>query len=263
MTRLSFCAMPYLDLDGDQIYYALHRNRADGVPVLLIHGAGENHLVWPIGLRRLPGTIVYAIDLPGHHKSTGRSCATIEGYTDSIIRFMKALDIERAIVIGHSMGGAIAQLCGLKYPDRVRGLVLVATGAKLRVAPQLLQLAATDFAAAAELVSQWEWGPLAPEAVRQAGKEQLLQIAPETVLDDYRASDVFDVRDQLAAIRAPVLIIAGEVDQMTPLKHATFLAEHVPHTRLVTVPQAGHMVMLEAAERVTRAVTEFVSEIDQ
>ena len=54
MTRLSFCVMPYLDLNGEQIYYALHRNRSNGVPVLLIHGAGENHLVWPIGLRRLP-----------------------------------------------------------------------------------------------------------------------------------------------------------------------------------------------------------------
>lgn len=253
--------MPYLDLNGERIYYALHRNRSDGVPVLLIHGAGENHLVWPAGLRRLPEAVVYAIDLPGHGKSAGRGYTTIEEYADWLVAFMEAARLDRSILIGHSMGGAIAQLCGLKHPDRVSGLVLVATSAKLRVAPQLLQLAESDFVAAVDLVSQWEWGPLTPAEIKQLGKEQSLQIRPEVLLDDYRACDAFDVRDPLLEITAPVLIIAGEADQMTPLKHAVFLAEHLPHARLVTIPQAGHMVMLEAAEVVTRAVEEFVREV--
>jgi pimeloyl-ACP methyl ester carboxylesterase len=253
--------MPYLDLDGEQIYYALHRNRSDGAPVLLIHGAGENHLIWPIGLRRLPGTIVFAIDLPGHGKSAGRGYSTIEKYAAWIGSFMEAARLDRAILIGHSMGGAIAQLCGLKYPDRVSSLILVATSAKLRVAPPLLQLAGSDFSAAVDLVSQWEWGPLVPGEIRQLGKQQLLQIRPEVLLDDYRACDAFDVRDRLSEISAPTLIIAGEADQMTPLKHAAFLAEQLPRARLVAVPQAGHMVMVEAAEIVTRAVAEFVSEV--
>jgi pimeloyl-ACP methyl ester carboxylesterase len=253
--------MPYLDLNGEQIYYALHRNRSNGVPVLLIHGAGENHLVWPIGLRRLPGTIAYAIDLPGHGKSAGRGCATIDEFAAWIISFMEKVQLKRAILIGHSMGGAIAQLCGLKYPDKVSGLVLVATSARLRVAPQLLQLVESDFVAAVDLVSQWVWGPLTPDEIRQLGKQQLLQIRPEVVLDDYRACDTFDVRDHLPEIHAPTLIIAGEADQMTPLKHAKLMAEHLPHARWVAIPQAGHMVMLEAAEIVTRAVAEFVGEI--
>jgi len=253
--------MPYLDLNGEQIYYALHRNQSDGASVLLIHGAGENHLVWPIGLRRLPGTIVYAIDLPGHGKSTGRGCATIEEYVDWIISFMKATRLDRALLIGHSMGGAIAQLCGLKHPDKVTGLVLVATSARLRVAPQLLQLTESDFAAAVDLVSQWEWGPLVPDDIRRLGKQQLLQIGSQVLLDDYRACDAFDVRDQLSEINAPALIIAGEADQMTPLTHAMFLAQQLPHARLASVPHAGHMVMMEASEIVTRAVAEFVGEI--
>lgn len=253
--------MPYLDLNDERIYYALHRNRSNGVPVLLIHGAGENHLIWPAGLRRLPDAVVYAIDLPGHGKSTGRSYLTIEGYTDWMVSFMEAARLDRAILIGHSMGGAIAQLCGLKHPGRVSGLVLVATSAKLRVAPQLLQLAESDFSAAVDLVSQWVWGPLTLAEIKQLGKQQLLKIRPEILLDDYRACDAFDVRDHLHEITAPVLSIAGETDQMTPLKHAVFLAEHLPHARLVTIPQAGHMVMLEAAEVVTRAVEEFVREV--
>jgi pimeloyl-ACP methyl ester carboxylesterase len=253
--------MPYLDLNGERIYYALHRNQANGIPVLLIHGAGENHLVWPIGLRRLPGTVVYALDLPGHGKSAGRGCTTIEEYADWIASFMEATRLNRAILIGHSMGGAIAQLCALTCPDLFSGLVLVATSARLRVAPQLLQLAESDFVAAVDLVSQWEWGPLTPAEIKQLGKQQLLQIKPVVLLADYRACDAFDVRDHLPEISVPALIIAGEADQMTLLKYAIFLAEHLSHARLVTVPQAGHMVMLEAAEAVTRAVEEFVGEV--
>lgn len=258
LARLSFCVMPYLDLDSERIYFALHRNQADGIPVLLIHGAGENHLVWPIGLRRLPGTIVYAVDLPGHGRSTGQGRSTIEDYADGIISFMEVAQLKRAILIGHSMGGAIAQLVGLKYPDRVTALVLVATGAKLRVAPQLLQLAENDFAAAVYLVSQWEWGSSTPDEIKQLGKQQLLQIEPEILLGDYRACDAFDVRERLPEMTAAVLIVIGEADQMTPLKHARYLAEQMPHARLMTVPHAGHMVMLEASEVVTRAVAEFV-----
>jgi pimeloyl-ACP methyl ester carboxylesterase len=255
--------MPYLDLKGERIYYALHRNRSDGVPVLLIHGAGETHLVWPIGLLRLPGTIVYAIDLPGHGKSAGRGYTAIANYADWIASFMDVARLNRAILIGHSMGGAVAQGCGLKTPDRVSGLVLVATSARLRVAPQLLQLAESDFTAAVDIVSEWVWGPSTSTEIKRLGKQQLLQIRPEVLLDDYRACDVFDVRDHLPEIIAPTLIIAGEADQMTPLKQAVFMAQHLPHARLVTVPQAGHMVMLEAAEVVTRAVEEFVRQVAQ
>ena len=250
--------MPYLDLDGERSYYAVHRNQADGAPVLLIHGAGENHLVWPIGLRRLPGTIVYAIDLPGHGKSTGAGRSTIADYAEWLMLFLEARRVPAAVFIGHSLGGAIAQQLALTHPDRTAALVLVATGAKLRVAPQLLELAQNDFPAAVALVSRWEWGPAANEELKQLGQQQLLANTPAVLLNDYRACDAFDVREKLKTIIAPTLIIAGEVDQMTPLKHATFLAGQIPQARLSVMPEAGHMVMLEAADRVTQVIADFL-----
>jgi pimeloyl-ACP methyl ester carboxylesterase len=250
--------MPYLDLNGERIYYALHRNQADGVPALLIHGAGENHLVWPIGLRRLPGTIVYAVDLPGHGKSTGAGRSTIADYAAWAISILDMLHISAAIFIGHSMGGAVAQQLALAHPDRTTALVLIATSAKLRVAPQLLELARNDFPAAVELVSAWEWGPTAPEAIKERGRQQLLTNSPRVMLDDYRACDAFDVREQVKNIAAPALIVSGEADCLTPLKYATFLAEQIPQSRLCAVPEAGHMVMLEAAAAVAQAVIDFL-----
>jgi len=252
--------MPYLDLNGERIYYALHRNRADGVPALLIHGAGENHLVWPIGLRRLPGTIGYAIDLPGHGKSTGMGRSTIADYAAWAISFLDALHIEMAVFIGHSLGGALAQQLALTHPNRTTALVLMATGAKLRVAPQLLDLAHNDFSAAVDLIAEWEWGSAAPAEIKELGKQQLLLNSPVVMLDDYRACDAFDVREQLKTIISPTLIIAGDADRMTPLKHATFMAEQIPGARLHVIPAAGHMVMLEAADAVTQAVIDFLRE---
>ncbi len=252
--------MPLIDLNGERIYYALHRNQIDGVPALLLHGAGENHLVWPIGLRRLPGTIAYAIDLPGHGKSAGAGRSTIADYAAWVISFLDALRIPRAVFFGHSMGGAIAQQLALTYPARAAALILIATGARLRVAPQLMELAHSDSTAAVELLTEWEWGASAPEEIKERGRQQLLAVPPDVLLEDFRACDAFDVREQVKTIAVPSLMITGEADRMTPLKLAVFMAEQIPRARLCVLPQAGHMAMLEAIDKVTQAVDDFLSE---
>jgi pimeloyl-ACP methyl ester carboxylesterase len=165
-----------------------------------------------------------------------------------------------AVLIGHSMGGAIAQWLALTHPDRTAALVLVATGAKLRVAPQLLEQAQRDFPAAVDLVSQWEWGPTTPEELKERGKQQLLANDPAVMLADYHACDAFDVREKLKAIAMPALIVAGEADQMTPPKYAAFMAAQIPQARLSMMPEAGHMVMLEAADTVVQVIADFLRE---
>jgi pimeloyl-ACP methyl ester carboxylesterase len=255
--------MPYLDLNNSRIYYALHRNRLiGGVPIILVHGAGENHLAWPAGLRRLPETTAYAIDLPGHGKSGGDGCNSIKDYVAWLAQFLDSISAARAILIGHSMGGAIAQLFALTHPARVAGLALIASGAKLRVAPQLLEWSLSDLPAAAEMASRLQWGPNVAEQIMRLGKQQILANRPEVLHGDYLACDVFDVRDRLRDITAPTLIVAGAVDQLTPIKYATFMAEQIRDARLVSVPDAGHMVMIEAEPIVTYAVEQFVREVN-
>jgi pimeloyl-ACP methyl ester carboxylesterase len=254
--------MPYLELNGEQIYYALHaRDRSNGAPVLLIHGAGENHLVWPARLRRLDAAAVYTLDLPGHGKSGGAGRTSIQEYAAWVRSLLDAVRVEQIILVGHSMGGAIALLFGLLYPERAAGLVLIGAGARLRVAPRLLDLTKSDLAAAAEMIGQLEWSPHAPGHLIHLGRQQTLANRPEVIHGDYRACDAFDIVPQLGEITVPTLIITGAADQLTPVKYATFMADHLPSARLVIVPEAGHMVMIEAETAVAREVEAFVQDV--
>ncbi len=93
-------------------------------PLVLIHGAGGTRLHWPPSLRRLPGAEVYALDLPGHGEAPGSGQSTISGYRRAVVDWMQALDLPPAVVIGHSMGGALALALALDAPPRVAGIVL-------------------------------------------------------------------------------------------------------------------------------------------
>ncbi len=85
--------------------------------LVLIHGAGGTHLHWPAELRMLDSTAVYALDLPAHGKSAPPGRTSIEEYADDIAAFVEALGLEHVVLVGHSMGGAIAQTIGLRKPS--------------------------------------------------------------------------------------------------------------------------------------------------
>jgi pimeloyl-ACP methyl ester carboxylesterase len=251
--------MPSIDVGGRRVFFALHDNQArNDTPLVLIHGAGENHLIWPAALRRMPEVRVYAMDLPGHGKSEGNGRDRVTEYAAFVSDTLDALEIERAVIAGHSMGGAIAQQFGLTYPARAAALILVATGARLRVAPQILELTQADLTAAVDLISGLQWGLDVPEQVIRLGKQQLLANRPDVIHGDYLACNAFDAIDRLGEIRVPTLVIGGTADQLTPPKYAAFLAERIPGAQLALIEGAGHMVMLERETETARAVEKFL-----
>ena len=123
-----------------EIYYYSYSSASSGIspPIVLIHGAGGNHLFWPPGIRRLPGYRIYSLDLPGHGKSPGRGRQSIDAYVADILKWMGEMELNRAVLIGHSMGSAIAIRLALNDPEFVAGLGLIGAGASLRVHPDLL-----------------------------------------------------------------------------------------------------------------------------
>jgi pimeloyl-ACP methyl ester carboxylesterase len=246
--------MPYADTARGTLFYTVSWGPKEARALVLVHGAGGTRLHWPAELRRLPGVTVYTLDLPGHGRSEGQGCDTIEGYAETVSAFLRVAGIEQAFVAGHSMGGAIALTLALDFADRVAGLVLVATGARLRVAPTILEGVRSDFEGTVELITRFAWSPEAPPALVELGQQAFLETDPDVLWGDLAACDRFDVIACLGEIEVPALVIAGAVDQLTPVKYARFLAEHIPSARCVIIEGAGHMVMLERPAEVAKAV---------
>ena len=139
----------------DGVYAFVYRSETPSYPpLLLLHGAGGTHLNWPAEIRRLAGYEIYAVDLPGHGKSEGHGEQTIAGYAQGIISWMDSVQLYRAFLIGHSMGGMIALQLALDSPQRVSGLGLVSSGARLPVNPELIENTANSstFLAALERI---------------------------------------------------------------------------------------------------------------
>ncbi|MBN1953517.1 MAG: alpha/beta hydrolase [Anaerolineae bacterium] len=250
--------MPLIQVEKDSIFYARHQG--EGPAIILIHGAGGSRLHWPAALRRLPGT-VYAIDLPGHGRAGGSGRKRIDQYAAGVVGLMNGLEIEQAVLIGHSMGGAIAQVVALSAPRRVLALVLLATGARLRVAPALLNGLQQNATGAIQLITQWAWGPNAAPDLVAAAEQTMLGTDPQVLHDDFAACDQFDVRDQIDGIEAPTLILTGTEDQMTPPRFGQWLQEHIASARFQPVEGAGHMLMLEQPGDVAASIEEFLQQL--
>ena len=252
--------MPTVTVSGETLHYQIHHGgtRPDGPPLVLVHGAGGNLMHWPGALRRLPGRTVYALDLPGHGKSGGAGRAEIGAYADVVRGFAEALGLVPFVLAGHSMGGAIALEFALRYPARLAGLILVGTGAKLRVAPEILTGILADFAGTAELMAQWAHGEHVEPNLLRLYIRRLREVSPRVIYDDFTACDAFDRRADVNRIALPTLILCGEADRMTPVKFSQFLHEQITGSQLVIVPGAGHMVMLEQPAAVAEAVARFL-----
>jgi pimeloyl-ACP methyl ester carboxylesterase len=252
--------MPLIETVRGAIYCADHRRDTPHSPLVLVHGAGGSRLDWPGTLRRLPETRVIALDLPGHGKSPGPGKTRIADYAADVVALLDALEIPQAVIAGHSMGGGVAQMIGLDYADRAAGLVLLGTGAKLRVHPNILDRILTAQESVALLLKDWYWSEEADDSLRMLTYRQIMETPPEIVHGDYVACDAFDVRERLAEIRAPVLVIGGTADKMTPYKYSIYLQQHIPGAALVTVEGGGHMMTLEQPEFVGEAVHEWLAE---
>ena len=255
--------MPYTNINNERFFYSAWDGdpRDERPPLVLVHGAGGTHLHWPPHLRRLRGSDVYALDLPGHGHSTGQGGDTIAAYRELILAWSEAMMLHRFALVGHSMGGAIALDFALNTPDRLAGLVLVGSGARLRVSPAILQGLQDDFPATAKLLCDWAHSDRADERSKRLYLRRLLEANPAVMLGDFLACDGFDLRQRLGDISVPTLVIGGTADRLTPPRFGEYLREHIPNAQLLLVEGAGHMVMLEQPQAVTEAIADFLRQV--
>ena len=239
--------------------------------LVLLHGSGGNSAVLRPLLEQLAalGVAAVAPNRPGRLGSAGAPAATAAEAAEWLAGVIEALGLERVLLAGHSYGGGVAQEAALAasrgeppWADRLAGVVLMGTGARLRVHPGIL-------AAAAEAVARDE--PMAVGAMafhastdpeRIAAHDQAAALTPPAaVLADWEACDRFDRLGQLGGLQIPALVLAGASDPLTPLKYAQHLADAIPGARMRVWDDAGHMFVLERVEEVAAALAEELARV--
>ena len=164
------------------------------------------------------------------------------------------------VLAGHSLGGAIALMYALRYPQKLKGIIIISSGARLRVHPMFL--APCEEAIKGNL-QEWyqlieEIYRLTPEDYKKEVVEKQKAIGPAVMLNDFLCCDKFDLMDEVQEIKLPALIICGELDAMTPVKYSNYLGAKLANSRVVIIPQATHLVLAEKPETVNKAIEDFV-----
>ena len=244
------------------IYYA--ESNAGGKvfpPVVLIHGAGSNHLVWPAEIRRLKGHRVLALDLPGHGKSQGVALHAIEDYTQAVEEFLSSLNIYSAILVGHSLGGCVALEMGLAAPSRVAGLGLISSGACLAMSSEILEALSnpSTLSLAYQLLEKRLFGSETDELVAKKTLNMLRTVRPGVLYGDWAACNRFDRCGDLPRLACPTWIAVGAEDRLTPTYYSRYLADWIPNAELEIFPGAGHMLLLEKPKTLAHSLSGFLS----
>ena len=224
--------------------------------IVFIHGAAFDHSVWQWQSRYFAhhGHSVLAVDLPGHGRSPGTPRATIGEYAEWIAALLDAAGLPQAALVGHSMGSLVALETAIRHAPRVMKLALVATAAPMPVSEGFIAAAREAPAVGLEMEAVWGHARLAQLAASAVPGASLLGAtrrlnsrskpgalhAALNACNGYRADP-----QKLAALRMPVLVVAGRRDQMTQFKAGKALADSIPGARFAAL-DAGHSMMSEA-----------------
>ena len=220
--------------------------------LLFIHGAGGCRDVWHYQMRHFSGCD--AVTLPGHPGGALRS--SIDEYREWLHGYILEKKYGNTVLAGQSMGGAIALSYAMAHPGEIGGLVLIGTGARLRVIPGFLKILSGNV----DKPPSWYRDIVSPlyagieQSIRDLVLDRVCAFPVSVHLNDFLCCDRFDIMDKISSINLPVLIISGESDTMTPVKYSRYLADRIPGSRLVIIPEAGHMVFLEKPDEVNREI---------
>ncbi|MGY5878898.1 MAG: alpha/beta hydrolase [Candidatus Thorarchaeota archaeon] len=217
----------------------------DAPAIIFIHGSGGSSATWFMQLRGLSDSYhVIAVELNGHGKSPDRQEENAtESYLADIGEIVKQYD--KPVIGGHSMGGMLAQLFALRYPELISGIILVGTGARLRVAQFIFETIDNNFDEYVEGAGNFMFYEDTSKELIEASKIEIRKCKPAIIRRDFAACNGFDIMDRVSEISLPTLILVGEQDIMTPVKYSKYLHDNMQNSTMHVIEKAGHSVMLE------------------
>ncbi|WAZ26087.1 alpha/beta hydrolase [Streptomyces cinnabarinus] len=256
--------MPQLAVDGATLTYDDEGPRDSAeVPLVLVHGWTANRHRWDhqtthFAERRR----VVRLDLRGHGESSGAGVRTIEELAADVLALLDHLGIQRCVLVGHSMGGMIAQTITLAHPDRVERLVLVNSISRMTYnRGRGLLMAASTLVPFKLFVATNIQRAFAPGHPREEIREYIRASAAtprEVVMTLYGAMRAFDVLDRLGEIRTPTLLVHGYHDIQLPVTQMLRMAKACPDA-VVRIIDAGHELPVERPAELTAAIDSFVT----
>ena len=255
--------MPIVNISRKQISYWIgRRDLLEGREVVLfIHGAGGGEYTWNYQkgfFEKQFNPII--IELPGHGKSGGDGEQEIEKYAEHVHAFLKVMGLSKVTLVGHSMGGAIVQTLALTHPEVINKIVLVGTGAKLRVFPMILDGIKNNFKETVRKITQFAYSRKVSSDLIERGISDLMQCRPEVLYGDFLACDRFDIMNEVEKIDLPTLVLCGDEDELTPVKYSQFLHRQIKHSKIEILSNAGHMVMMESPQAFNEKIGEFIGD---
>ena len=210
------------------------------MPWLFIHGVGSTSQTWS-KQHRLPFALQFC-DLPSRPQILPNHLIV------SLAEWCLDLVSEPAVVVGHSMGVAIAQIMAILNPNAVKALILVGTGPRLPVNPDLLEQLVKNPEQAVENIARWSLARHYDSALYEASLAVLQKISADRILHELTACSLFDSRSLLSRYTGPLFLIRGAEDRMTPQVLSDEFLSIRPNMPIYTIPHSGHMVMLEQPE---------------
>jgi len=263
--------MPHVtSTDGARIYWEEH---GAGDPVLLIMGLGSNAYGW---YRTIPWLAeryrVIALD----NRGTGRSDVPAGAYTlaqmaDDAGAVLDGAGVERAHVVGASLGGMIAQRFALAHPARLRSLILICTTPggphAARASEDVMKGLVEGGEDPSQVYRKNAWF-LYGEETRRSHPERIeedivyrskIPTQPAGYFGQLQAAMAHDAWQELPGLRVPTLVVHGDADILVPTENGRLLAQRIPGAELVLVPAAGHMLQADAGDAVRDAVLGFLA----
>lgn len=233
--------------------------------VVFVHGGGLEHTVWALQTRYFAyhGRNVLAVDLPGHGKSDGPPLDSIPAMADWVMRLLDAVKVEKATLVGHSMGSLVVYDAAARHAERLTALALLGTSIPMPVASPLLSAAEADNHAGFDMVTIWGHsrsgqmgGSRAPGLWMTGGAVRLLECSRPGVLHAAlkASNDYTDGLSLAANITCPTILVLGDRDAMTPIKAAEPVAQAIPGARVIMLKGCGHMMMAEQPDQVLDAL---------
>ncbi len=255
--------MPWIDANGETLHY---REAGNGPVVLLIHSMGADSAMWRDQIAALSDRYrCIAFDCRGHGASTYNARFTVADAAADLRAGLAALDVGACHIVGLAMGVPIAVSFAARWPDAVRSVVLAdgfvdmrETGGA-RIPEWSETIRSTPMAEFGRRYADMRLAPSASEEARERLATAIAKVPAEAYIDVMKAIfDRISFDEEAASIKAPALVIWGEMDDVTPLPHSRQIAEAIPDASLKTIPDAAHISNLDQPEAFNRLVSDFL-----